>query len=103
VNRLAVALSATALAVALFGVTPLGEAAQELVLPRASVGTEQLRDDAVTAAKVKDRSLLARDFKLGQLPRGTPGPPGPPGTLDGIAAGGDLGAPILARRSGPTW
>jgi hypothetical protein len=83
--------SSAALAVSLLGATPLGEAAQELVLPRGSVGTEQLRDDAVTAAKVQNRSLLARDFKQGQLPRGPQGPPGPPGTIDGVAAGGDLG------------
>jgi hypothetical protein len=75
--RLSLALSLTALAVALLGATPLGEAAREAVLPRNSVGSEQVRD----------RSLLARDFKQGQLPRG---PGGPPGTIEGIAAGGDL-------------
>jgi hypothetical protein len=82
-------LSGVALAVALLGSTPLGEAAGEL-LPRGSVGTKQLQDGAVTAAKVKDRSLLARDFKQGQLPRGEQGPQGPPGTIEGVAAGGDL-------------
>jgi hypothetical protein len=86
-NRISLALSAGALAVALLGATPLGEAAGELVLPRDSVGTLQLRDGAVTGPKVKDRSLLARDFRPGQLPQG---PPGPPGTIEGVAAGGDL-------------
>jgi hypothetical protein len=90
VTRLSLVLSATALVVALFGATPLGEAAQELVVPRGSVGTEQLRDGAVTAAKVKDRSLVSRDFRQGQLPRGPVGPQGPPGTIEGVAAGGDL-------------
>jgi hypothetical protein len=75
--RLSLALALTALVVALLGATPLGEAAREAVLPRNSVGSEQ----------VKDRSLLARDFKQGQLPRG---PAGPPGTIEGVAAGGDL-------------
>jgi hypothetical protein len=51
------------------------------------VETSQLQDGAVTGAKVKDRTLLARDFRRGQLPQG---PPGRPGTIDGVAAGGDL-------------
>lgn len=75
--RLSLALALTALVVALLGATPLGEAAREAVLPRNSVGSEQVRD----------RSLLARDFKQGELPRG---PAGPPGTIEGVAAGGDL-------------
>jgi hypothetical protein len=87
VNRVSLAFSSAALLIALLGATPLGEAAQQLVLPRGSVGTSQLRDGAVTALKVKDHSLLARDFRLGQLPEG---PPGPPGTIEGVAAGGDL-------------
>ncbi len=99
-GRVSVVLSVTALLVALLGSTPLGEAAREIALPRASVGTEQLRDGAVTAAKVRDRTLLARDFKAGQLPRG---PAGPPGTIEGVAASGDLSgsypAPTLAPDS----
>jgi len=42
-------------------------------LPKNSVGNKQLKKNAVTAAKVKDRSLLAKDFKAGQLPRGAKG------------------------------
>jgi hypothetical protein len=90
VARISLMLSITALAVAVLGATPLGEAALEQVLPRGSVGTEHLRDGAVTAAKVRNRSLVARDFKRDQLPRGPIGPQGPPGTIDGVAAGGDL-------------
>jgi len=48
-------------------------------LPANSVGTRELRDNAVTAAKVKDRSLRAGDFARGQLQRGRTGPPGAPG------------------------
>jgi hypothetical protein len=90
VARISLLLSATALAVVLLGATPIGHAALEQVLPRGSVGTEQLKDGAVTAAKVQDRSLVARDFKRHQLPRGPVGPQGPPGTIDGVPAGGDL-------------
>jgi hypothetical protein len=89
-QRLSLPVAAAALAVALLGATPLGQATAHLVLPRGSVGTAQLADGAVTAAKVKDRSLLARDFKPGELPRGAQGPPGPAGTIEGVAAGGDL-------------
>ena len=52
-NRLSIVLSGAALVVALLGATPLGEAAGEL-LPRGSVGTTQLQDGAVTAAKVRE-------------------------------------------------
>ena len=48
-------------------------------LPANSVGTKQLKKNAVNAAKVKDRSLLAKDFKSGQLPRGQRGAAGPQG------------------------
>jgi len=76
----AAVVACLALAVSLSGV---GYAAG--VLPKASVGTPQLQDDAVTSRKVKDQSLLAVDFRPGQLPggpegpKGDPGPPGPPG------------------------
>lgn len=54
-------------------------------LPRGSVGSAQLKRNAVSTSKVKNRSLLARDFRRGQLPRGprgatgSAGPPGPRG------------------------
>jgi hypothetical protein len=49
------------------------------VLPRNSVGTVQLRNNAVVGGKVKNASLTAADFKAGSLPAGPAGPAGPPG------------------------
>lgn len=49
------------------------------VLPANSVGTRQLQNGAVVAAKVKPHSLLASSFKQGQLPAGPQGPAGPAG------------------------
>lgn len=48
-------------------------------LPANSVGTQQLHDNAVNSRKVLDGSLLAGDFKRGQLPAGATGPQGPAG------------------------
>jgi hypothetical protein len=64
----------TALFVALGGT---GYAA--VVLPAHSVGTKQLKRNAVISSRVRDFSLLRRDFKRGQLPRGPRGPRGPAG------------------------
>jgi hypothetical protein len=50
-----------------------------VTLPKNSVGSRQLRANAVASDKVRDGALLARDFKVGQLPRGETGPPGPKG------------------------
>jgi hypothetical protein len=50
-----------------------------LKLPKNSVGTKQLKHNAVSSSKVKNRSLLAKDFKAGQLPRGSQGAAGPAG------------------------
>src|SRR6266540_1583195 len=41
--------------------------------------SQALPRNSVTTIQVKDRSLLARDFKAGQLPRGAAGPAGPAG------------------------
>jgi hypothetical protein len=88
-ERLSIVLSTTALAVAVLGATPIGEAALNQVVPRNSVGALQLKTGAVTnrklaagavtGAKVRNRSLLAVDFRAGQLPAGPPGPAGPAG------------------------
>jgi hypothetical protein len=62
----------------LFALTGTGIAAVA-ALPRNSVGTKQLRNGAVVSSKVRNHSLLARDFRRGQLPRGPIGPIGPTG------------------------
>lgn len=64
---LAISLSGTALAVS-------------TALPRNSVGTVQLKNNAVNSAKVKNATLRAADFAPGQIPPGPQGPAGPPGT-----------------------
>ncbi len=67
-------LAAIALLVALSGTAYAAG-----VLPAGSVGTAQLRDDAVISSKVKNGSLRAADFRAGDLPRGERGPAGPEG------------------------
>jgi hypothetical protein len=62
------------------------------VLPKNSVGTQQLKKNAVTSAKVKDRSLLAKDFKAGQLPAGARGATGPGGPQGQQGIPGEKGA-----------
>jgi hypothetical protein len=72
-------------------------------LPRNSVGTAQLRKGAVTAAKIKVRSLTAADLARGQLqtgPRGAAGPQGPIGSGAAGPAGLD-GAPGALGLAGP--
>jgi hypothetical protein len=64
-------------------------------LPRNSVGRSQLMRNAVTSAKVRDRSLLARDFKRGVLKPGPRGPAGPQG------AAGSQGADGAPGQTGP--
>jgi len=90
-RRLPLVLSITALVVAVLGATPIGHAAKGLLLPANSVGTAQLKKDAVTAVKVKDGSLLAADFKRGQLPEGAAGPAGPAGPQGPAGAQGPKG------------
>lgn len=53
-----------------------GGAYAAVKLPARSVGAKQIKKNAVTAAKVKDGSLLAADFATGQLPAGAKGETG---------------------------
>jgi len=69
-----------------------------LKLPAASVGPLQLKRDAVSSAKVKNHSLVADDFKPGQLAAGAQGPEGPQGPAGARGAAGPRG---LAGETGP--
>ena len=89
-SKISIVLAATALLVSVLFATPLGQAASRLVLPKNSVGAAQLKKNAVTSPKVKDGSLLAADFKAGQLPQG---PKGDPGASGPKGDKGDPGAP----------
>lgn len=85
-SHVSICLSTTALLVAVFGATPIGEAAWNQVVPRGSVGTLQLKRNAVTSSKIAPNSvrtgqvvngsLLSDDFKAGQLPQGPKGDKG---------------------------
>ena len=75
----------------LFALTGAGYAASQLAAN--TVGTKQLKKNAVISSKVKNRSLLAADFKAGKLPRGPKGDPGAPGTPGAPGAPGQQGAP----------
>lgn len=82
-------------------------------LPADSVGSKEIRSgavktadlgkSAVTTGKVKDGSLLSKDFRPGQLvpgPAGAQGPPGPKGEPGAAGAEGAAGAPGTARGYG---
>ena len=60
-------------------------------LPANSVGSKQIKKNAVTAAKVKNRSLRAEDFAAGQLPAGERGPAGAAGPAGPPGPKGDKG------------
>jgi len=62
-----------------------------LNVPKNSVGAAQLKKNAVISSKVKNRSLLAVDFKTGQLPAGPIGPQGANGARGDKGEKGDKG------------
>jgi hypothetical protein len=53
---------------------------------------QALPRNSVTSVQVKDHTLLARDFKAGQLPRGKEGPIGPVGPQGPAGPAGPAGA-----------
>jgi len=82
----AMIVACLALAVSLSGV---GYAAT--AVPRNSVGTAQIRNNAIVGLKVKDGSLLAADFRPGEVPAGPAGPKGDKGDAGDRGAKGDKG------------
>ena len=90
----AIVIACVALLLALGGVSWAAT-----TLPRNSVGTAQLKNNAVTSRKVKNHSLLRADFKSGQIPRG---PAGPAGTANIKWALVKADATIVAQSGGIT-
>ena len=73
-------------------------------LPANSVGTKQIKKNAVTTEKVKDGSLQMADFRAGQLPAGAAGATGPKGDTGATGATGpkgDTGATGATGATGP--
>jgi hypothetical protein len=98
----ATALATIALFVALGGTSV---AAVSLVVPRNSVGTAQLKNNAVVSAKIKNGSLRGADFAAGQLPAGPVGPAGPGAKWALVRPDGSViaqsGGVTLTAKSGP--
>lgn len=70
---------------------------------RNSIGTPQLRDNAVTSAKVRNGALTAKDLAasvLGSVARGPRGPEGPTGLIGPTGAIGPIGPPGPAAAEG---
>ncbi len=80
-----------------------GSSYAALKLPGGSVGTKQLKRNAVTSPKVKPGSLVVSDFRASARarlrgpagPQGTAGTPGPAGAQGPQGAAGPPGAPGL--------
>src|SRR5438270_11311298 len=66
----------------------LASAALFVALGGTGYAVTRLPKNSVTTYQVKDFSLLARDFKRGQIP---PGPPGPAGQTGPAGATGPAG------------
>jgi hypothetical protein len=63
-------LALAALVVAALGFTGVGEAVRSAVLPAGSVGTAQLRPNAVTGDKIRSGAVTGADIKNGTLKAG---------------------------------
>lgn len=62
-------------------------------LPKNSVGSGQIKKDAVTGVKVKDGSLRAADLEAGQIPAGPAGQTGAQGPRGAQGPQGEPGPP----------
>ena len=63
-------LALAALVIAALGFTGVGEAVRNAVLPPGSVGTAQLRSNAVTAEKIRSGAVTGADVKNGTIRAG---------------------------------
>jgi hypothetical protein len=91
----------TAIALAALVVALGGTSYAATTLPIGSVGTAQLKNGAVVSSKVRDGSLLARDFASGQIPAGARGPAGAAGPTGAAGAAGAAGPTGPAGPQGP--
>ena len=90
----------------------LGGTSYAAAVARNSVGSPQIRpkavknsdlgDSAVTSGKVKNGSLLAQDFALGQIPAGPAGAVGPRGLTGQTGPAGPTGPAGATGPTGPT-
>src|SRR3954447_8945409 len=62
-----------------------------MVLGGGAYAASKLPKNSVTSGQVKDRSLVAKDFKSGQLPKGAKGDAGPKGDRGAPGAPGSQG------------
>ncbi len=90
-SKISIVLAASALLVSVLFATPLGQAAGNLVLAKNSVGAAQIKKGAVNGLKVKNGTLMAADFKAGQIPAGPKGPKGDAGATGAQGPKGDKG------------
>ena len=74
-----------------------------IALGGTSYAAIKLPKNSVRSIQVKDRSLLKKDFKTGQLPAGKRGPTGPQGPAGpaGDAGAGGAASSIVVNRSEP--
>lgn len=83
-----------------------------ITLPRNSVGSKQIKSNAVSSSKVKDGSLRAKDFKASDAPKGpkgdtgatgATGATGPQGAKGDTGAAGVSGATSIVMRFGASF
>jgi hypothetical protein len=100
------------LAGAALGVAVVGLVFALGLLPVATVGTDQLKSDAVTSSRIAPGSVQASDLgtSLPTGPQGKQGPPGPagprgeqgpPGTAGAAATGGSVSYTTASTNSSP--
>jgi Collagen triple helix repeat (20 copies) len=78
-----------------------GGAYAAVTLPANAVHGRNIAANAVTSAKVRNHTLLAKDFRAGQLPAGPMGPMGPVGATGAAGATGPQGLKGDKGATGP--